>query len=333
MTDFTPDQQAVISKVEKLLRLANKNPNEAEAAAATAKAQELLSAYNLDMAMVGEVSEGTSVKREQLVLKGGAYKYQRYLWEAVAELNFCMYWSDNKYITYPVKRKYSDGTPYIYNWQRLQWHHFMVGRTVNVTATKIMASYLEMTIERLLRERLKDKVSGIVPVTMLFSNWAVSYRTGAVNRVVEKIQERRDAILAEEHKKRAAADKAKGSTSGAVALSVYIDAETDANNDFIHGAGWSAEQAALRAAAAAERRARRERYTKWAAENPEEARKLEAEQRKKMEARERRRGSGRMRIQRDNIDYGAYNSGYSAAESVSIDQQVDNPTSTRRIGR
>lgn len=51
MTD-EEDLAKVTERVRKLLNLATKNPNEAEATAAAAKAQELLVAYNLDMATV-----------------------------------------------------------------------------------------------------------------------------------------------------------------------------------------------------------------------------------------------------------------------------------------
>jgi hypothetical protein len=40
--NLTDEQRNIISKVEKLMRLAGRNPNEAEAAAASAKAMELL---------------------------------------------------------------------------------------------------------------------------------------------------------------------------------------------------------------------------------------------------------------------------------------------------
>lgn len=332
MTELTAEQTGIIDKVEKLLRLANKNPNEAEAAAAAAKAQALLVAYNLDVAMIGELSAG-DVKREQARLKGGAYTHQRKLWRSVAELNFCKYWCDQKYIHYNVKAKHFDGTPYMRDWARLQWHHFLVGRVVNTAATRVMAEYLEQAIERMLRQRLADEITGIVPHTQLFSRWAVSYRSGATRRVCEKINERRDEMLEEENAKRAAAARDGVSTSNALTISTYVDAETDANNDFLHGEGWSARRAAQRAEQAAAARAAEEEYTRWAAEHPEEARKQEEEQRKENEKYwARRRGGRRASYKESNVDNGAYFAGYDAAESISIDQQVGTKDQ-KRIGR
>lgn len=325
MTVLDNEQQQIIDKVEKLLRLANKNQNEAEAAAATAKAQELLAAYNLDMAMVGEHGGGDA-KREQQRLKGGAYKYQRWLWQAVAELNFCMYWCDQKWIHYQKRRRNMDGSMHTVDWPRLQWHHFLVGRVVNVASTRVMAEYLEQVVERALRERLKDQVSGIVPHNQLFSKWSVSFRTGAMSRIVEKVEERRNEVLAEEHRKKAEAARAGTSTANALTISTYKSAEEDANMDFIYGEGWSAKQAAKRAERAAARRAAEEEYTRWAAAHPEEAAKAAAKARKEEERRASRRSrSGsrrRYKSDSDNLDNGAYFAGYDAAENISIDQQV-----------
>ena len=83
------DMERVVEKVRKLLSLAAKNTNEAEAASATAKAQELLVAYNLDMSAIGE--GGESGAREDAKQRGGMYIYERKLWQQIAELNFCFY--------------------------------------------------------------------------------------------------------------------------------------------------------------------------------------------------------------------------------------------------
>lgn len=328
MAELDAEQVAIIEKVEKLLRLANKNPNEAEAAAAAAKAQELLTAYNLDMAMVGEVSSGNA-KREQAKLKGGAYLYQRDLWNSVARLNFCLHWNDTKRSIYPKKRKLWDGTWQKYDWVRWQWHHFIVGRVVNVVATRTMAEYLEGAIERVLRERLADRITGIVPNTQLFSKWAVSYRSGAAMRVVEKLDERRNEMVAEENRKKAEAARAGTSTATALTISSYKDAETDANMDFLYGEGFSAKQAAQRAERARLAREAEEEYTRWAAANPEEARAEEAKRRKEAEKRTRKP----RREKQYTGDSGAYWAGYDAAESISIDQQVDRGDRALRIGR
>lgn len=45
--------EEIIKKIEKLLALAEKNPNENEAMAAAAKAQEMIAKYNIDIANIG----------------------------------------------------------------------------------------------------------------------------------------------------------------------------------------------------------------------------------------------------------------------------------------
>lgn len=93
MTDeeFSPEQLSALEKIEKLFRLAAKNTSPEEAATATAKAQELLTLYNLDSDSVGKTGASADQRREQKVIKGGMYAYQRTLWYQIAKLNFCMY--------------------------------------------------------------------------------------------------------------------------------------------------------------------------------------------------------------------------------------------------
>ena len=47
----------IIAKIEKLLALAEKNPNEHEAMSAALKAQELIAKYNIDIATLGTSEE------------------------------------------------------------------------------------------------------------------------------------------------------------------------------------------------------------------------------------------------------------------------------------
>lgn len=328
MTELTEEQNSIIEKVQKLLNLANKNPNEAEAAAATAKAQALLTAYNLDLAMVSEVSTGDA-KREKDRLKGGAYIYQRELWRSVARLNFCLYWTSRRFVHFQRRRKQWDGSIASVDVPKLQWHHMLVGRVVNVKATRIMAEYLEGAIERLVRDRLRNKATGEVPHTELFSNWAVSYRTGAAYKVIEKIEERRDQMRAEENRKRNEAARNGVSTATALTIASYTDSELDANLDHVHGEGWSAKRAAERAAQAQAAREAEEEYTRWAAAHPEEARKEEAKQRLKEERAEEAAMRRALRAG-DKLNSSAYYSGFDAADSISIDQQVDT-TKQKRI--
>ena len=301
-----PAPQEILDKIQKLLNLAAKNPSAEEAASATSKAQELLTKYNLDAAVVERHAGTKSDRREDLRLRGGFYEYQQTLWRAVAQLNFCIYWCQ-PYRDRTRGRKLPDGSRVGKQTKR----HRLVGRLVNTTASRIMAEYLETSIEKGLRERLGGDHR------QLYSNWAISYREGAVSRLVEKIRARY-------WERREADEKAKPvmkeGMSQALTISMYQDAEYDANIDFVYGEGTSAKWAADRAARAAEAKAEEEAYTAWAAANPEEAKKKEAEEReKRRKAASRYRGGRSERHQ----DLNAYDHGRNAAENISLDQQMD----------
>ena len=318
--ELTTEVQAIVAKVEKLLRLAAKNPNEAEAASATAKAQELLAAYNLDMAAV-ERNSGDTGKRAEENLAGGRFEWERDLWKAVAELNFCLYWNQIVFIQTALGQKV--------RWKAgkqvrgiEQHQHRLVGRTVNVASTKAMASYLEGVADRLTRERCtKAKESPR-------SRWAMSFREGISMRIEEKIYERRRELLDEDVRKRrdaeAAARTAEAagvSTSTAITISSYVQSEWDANVDFVYGEGASATWAAERAAKAAAERRADEEYTAWAAAHPKEAARENARREKEAErlARRERTASGR----RFKGDINAFYAGYAEGDSVSLDMQTE----------
>ena len=320
-----------VDKIEKLMRLAGSNPNEQEAASALAKAQELLLAYNLDMAVV-EQAAGQSGKRVDEQVSGGMHRYQRELWRHIAELNFCMYWTQ--------KERVKEGSRQAKMKRRWTHEHRLVGRTINVTQTRNMATYINGTIERLCRERLGGDGK------QFFSRDAVAYREGIADRVIEKIEERREDFIKKERKE--AAEAARKAAAAGVSLSTAMtvaglqEIEDDGNYDFIHGDGAAARKRAADAEWAAGRAKRRQaqaeanaraekEYAEWAAAHPEEA----AAERKKEAARQRaadRRaanggGRGRYRFRETAADHrrgsGEYHAGYKAGEGVGIDPQTE----------
>lgn len=322
MSEMTDEIKNVLEKVEKLLRLAAANPNEAEAASATAKAQDLLTAYNLDMAAVEEVSGGTG-KRAQEDLLGGRYEWQRNLWEAVAELNFCTYWNEHVFIesvlgTAKEYRKIEGS----WRWVRGMWQHQhrIIGRVVNIAATKAMATYLENVCDRLTKERVRntnERANG---------RWANSFREGLTHSVISKIYDRRAHLLDEERRQHfermaSAATQTSGemSTATALTISTYSKSEREANIDFRYGEGTSAKWAARRAEQAAADRAAEEEYTRWAAANPEKAAK-EEERRKAKREREQERFT-KSYFNKRNV--GAWAEGHKAGKNVSLDPQAD----------
>jgi hypothetical protein len=332
-----------VDKIEKLMRLAGSNPNEAEAASALQKAQALLVAYNLDMAVVEQAS-GQSGKRLDEMVSGGMHRYQRNLWRHIAELNFCMYWTQ--------KNRVRDGSYQAKKGRKWTHEHRLVGRTVNVASTKGMACYLDQTIERLCREMLGGERS-----MQYYSSDAVAFREGVADRVIEKICDRRAELVDADRRKKAEAERKAAEAGISLSMELTIsglsEAEEAGNYDFLHGEGAWAKRKAWEAESEARWAERREARAKaeaeaeaaaaaWAAAHPEEAaeaaKKERARQRARDRAAERRALSGgggryRFRETKEEMRRGssAYHAGYKKGADVGIDPQV-NPSNIRKIG-
>lgn len=92
MTDgLTPEAEAVLDKVAKLLALADRAGTPEEAATAASKAQLLMEKHSLSATAL-EKRSGESGKRMQEAVEGGFYRYQQDVWREVAKLNFCVHW-------------------------------------------------------------------------------------------------------------------------------------------------------------------------------------------------------------------------------------------------
>lgn len=331
MTEIPVDAN-VIAKIQKLLNLAANNTNPEEAASAASKAQELMTSYNLSNATIERASGIVNGKREELKVQGGFYQYQRDLWEAVARLHFCLYWTQ-EYATERTKKIIRRGVTYHKGDRVIKKRHALVGRVVNTTAASILAQYLETSVEKMIRERLRDDTR------VLWGKWGISYREGAVSDLLARIGEKYEDILDQQEREKTAA-KEKTTKAGrpkegmgtAITLSAYIDAETDANNDFIHGEGWSARQAAERAREAEDYRKRQETYTRWAAAHPEEAAARAEEARKA--ARRHRGGYGRQSYADSKTrDHSAFYSGRDDAKAIGLDRQTGDGRNTKRIAK
>lgn len=308
--DITPEQRRAIEQVEKLLRVAGRTQHAEEAASFAAKAQDLLTKFNLDMSIVEQNSGASSGKREDTKFEGGLYQYQRDVWEAVAKLNFCMYWNQYQYDADKSKRRMRAS---------FRFQHRVIGRTVNVVATRGMADYLLGAIERLTRERFPEP-------SQFFTRRANSYREGLAETVIGKIYDRRKHLLREDEKKQRDAKRAAEkmeregvSTSTTLTLSTLRKSEEDANTDFIYGEGTSARWAMEETKRAAERERKDREYTAWAKTHPEEARAKE-EQRRKARRTSWNAGMGGDRKQRD---IGAYYEGQDKGKVISIDPQAE----------
>lgn len=334
----TADLARITERVQKLLNLAAKNPNQAEAEAATAKAMAMLEAYNLDMSTL-EQGGSDGGAREDTRQRGGMYTYERELWSGIAEINFCMYFTLRQH---DYDRRTRGGSP------RITFQHRFVGRKVNVTSTKAMGEYLQGTIERLCRERFPEN-------SQFFCSEAVAYREGMADEVRLKLWRRRSKQLRDVEAREAEAEEARAraaeqgvSLSTALTIADVVKSEEEANYDFLHGEGsfarrrkkredWQREAAEDRAVQAAAEAAAEAEYTRWAAEHPEEAAREEkkrlarerAEERKEARrtgpryrsetAEERRRGSSYFR------------EGRRAGGDISIDPQAGGTAAPRRL--
>lgn len=314
MEQQVPDK--VIERIQKILALGRRGGTEAESAAAMEKAQTLLAEYNLSIADVDSRVE-TSARREQAAQSGGQYVYQRELWSAIARLNFCIHLVSGKWAKVGRKEVY-------------RRQHVIVGKVVNVQMTIAMGTYLEDAANRLCRERLEVRHgAGSSPGELnsqFYSSWAVGFREGVSDRVIEKIEKRRQVMVDEETRRaREAARAGGGSSSTALTLGSLAQQERDLNIDFLYGnePGTTARERAERAAAAARAEAE---YTAWAAAHPEEARR-DAEKARK----ERERSSRRYRAAPTRkVNGSGYNAGYEAGEKVGIDPQAT-ARETRRL--
>lgn len=355
ITELDDQQKRVLPRIEALLKKhdAAKGSDDQgilnEAASALAKAQELLLAYNLSADLVGTGSNDGV--REEQKLEAGHRDYERDLWEAVAELNFCLYFRSGTTKVTAYKRTREDGSKYIERESKYQRLHRMVGRKINVVSTINMAQYLMDAIERLVDERI-----GMDSAQRRWSRENIVFREGAASTVCYKLQQRRRELIAEEERKQQEAAEraaqqadASVSTSTALTIATHAQAEADANNDFANGwepgktaanrAQWQAEQAAR-----AERaRLAREAHVQWCLDNPEEARAQEEERRKEAEAREKREARNARR--RENSysrwtkaderrweEQQFYTAGRKAAEKISIDQQMKSSGPQGKIG-
>lgn len=318
-TTLNAEQESVIAKVQKLLALARGNTNENEAQAATSKAMELLAAYNLDMAVLNKPGASPSARKDQK-RAGGLYSWQRDLWLAVAELNFCKYF---------FVRGLSKGSKY---------EHQIIGRAENVLATELMAEYLQDTIERLTVEYGKMAFPG----QSRFIRELIAYREGMAHRLQDRLLTERWRRITEERKKRDEAATRHSHGGTALVLADVIQTEEDLNNDYIYGyepgttarrrAEYQARQAAAKAAAdellrkqdewdkahpreAALRKAKEaEEYAakqrRWAAED---------EKRSRQPARTRRLTSREERMQSHE-----FYAGHDKGGEIGLDQQLTN---------
>ncbi len=316
-------QENIIRRIQKLLELSN-NPNENEASAAANKVTELLAQYNLDLAVIRQtaVAGGTVVaeeKREKTkVNRSAMYAWQRELWAAIAEANFCWHWTVDEWTG-----KYNARFERTY-----VKRHVVLGSESNAKAATILGEYLCDTIERLLP----------YPNTERLSRSAISWRTGCAEVLKGRIR-----TQTAELKERKAAE---GASSTALTLRDVFQKEYEANYDAQYGEGayarklandaeWDAARAD-REAVYAQREAAEEaaRVEALANETPAElARRLKREEKEEEAQRKRDRRHARTYWNKQDresakIDRSAYRQGKDAGAEISLSRQVDSKGSS-----
>lgn len=317
------DESKAIVKIQKLLKLANNAGNEAEAAHAANLAQELLAAYNLEMAQIdaatqaGAAEEKTGKRVKDKYERSAMYAYQRQLWKALAEANYCWYEAT------PVYKENSKG-----HMMRATYHHYIIGREANVITTRLMGDYLETTINRLVPFK---------PGRDSSKSW-ISWKEGCVAKLVERLAAKRREMEEESLRKAEEAAKQPGAEMG-ITLYDAAKTEADANYLFMHGQeayermlSWrhDDEQCVCRFCDA--RRKQRAVSAKWIAANPE----VEFESKKETEAARMKREEKEARAnarwwanqhakgQRHwaKKDLGAYKDGEAMGNLIGLDTQV-----------
>ncbi len=323
-TELSDEAQAVVEKAAKLLAVAAKTTSAPEAAAFSAKAMALLAQYNLDVAVVERASKdgpNGSGKRKQDEVRGGMYEYQRELWRALAQLNFCVYFCVAHSVERSYPRKLADGTRVTGAFWGKEHRHTLVGRVVNVVMTRNIGQYLEVATERLVAERF--------PLNrQRFCREAVAFREGIAEELVDRLRARR-LERKQEEQARAARAAAGGSSEQALTIADVEKREHDANMDELYGEGWSAQQAAERAEKARARKEAEQAWTTWAEANPEEAARMEKAERDRA-----RRSSGRSRgwryrapkaptAREERSSTGYFAQGRDAAAKISLEVQAE----------
>ena len=162
--------EKIIGKIRKLLALGgNAGATEAEAALAMERANALLAQHNLSVAEVGEeptddishTAAGTTDR-----------KWEGALWDAAAQLNF---------------------TDYFYvKTNRGLFRHYVVGRPINIEATRLMAEYLATTVQRLGRDAAKAFPTKERRVYRLSFRVGCSDRIGSRARLIRREREKEE---------------------------------------------------------------------------------------------------------------------------------------------
>jgi hypothetical protein len=159
--DITP----VLEKIKKLLALStSSNPH--EASLATAKAQELLAQYNIELSQI-QTSEPAS-PYEQTALSTGSRVWRRQLLGVIARHNFCdtVYDSEEK-------------------------QTMLIGERHNSEVVQYLYTYLVRLLESMATEAYRQSTSHLPAIT-----WKDSFYAGALRSINQRLREQQSQFAA-----------------------------------------------------------------------------------------------------------------------------------------
>jgi hypothetical protein len=165
------DREKVIERVRKLLAL-SASPNENEAASAAAKAQAILTEYNLSMSEVESVQTDDEFGMIE-VGETESRPWRRQLANATGALYFCKYFYTFRFIKVNTK----------YGTIRHDVHTF-VGAPHNVEVAKMMFQYLMSAVDRLARD------GSLAYPAKERTSYQTSFRNMCAGRLVSRIFQR-----------------------------------------------------------------------------------------------------------------------------------------------
>jgi Protein of unknown function (DUF2786) len=152
------DMESIANKIKKLLAL-SQSPNEAEAIAASKKAQELLTRHNLSMADLADSSQ-EDVEEYELSSQLKGDRWRESLIDGVADANFC------EFLTRTTRGK---GSTYI-----------LIGRPSNCKVAALQYEYLCKTVERLANEAINETGE---------KGFRNAFRVGCARRIQVRLRE------------------------------------------------------------------------------------------------------------------------------------------------
>lgn len=310
---------SVVEKIKKLFAMANRKTNndgvsnEAEAASAMAKAQELLAKYNLDLAAIQDsIKENpkggpASGPREKVrIARSAMYRWQQKFWAALAEMNYCFHWI----VTVDEEHPRRPGI-----WREVK-RHVILGSQANVTVVQMMGEYLTETLERIIPFENADALS----------RSAISWREGAADRLIERLRENMRKMKEEGF-------DVEGTKCTALAVQDLHEKEYAANYDAQYGQGAYVRMKQSQAEWDVKLKERQKKYAEerartLAGETPEQRKVRERKESKAAakqaasDARFWERQYRREQREASRRDISAYARGSKAANSINLDSQL-----------